>query len=265
MTSNETLSQTQIFKETDKQFVLEEQKALLKKAIEQRASRRSYTSDPILQSDVSKLNAIICEANAHPGARLHFQLVTGAKKAFSSFFKTYGLFSGVHSYIIAAGPKDDPKAQQLLGYYGELLVLTAQSMGLSSCWVGATYDKSQVSIPVNADEKLYCLITLGYAREKHSMGERLARSVMHRQSHTAGEIMEYHGLGQAPGWFMDGITAVLKAPSARNKLPVHFALKQGCVSAWATPNGGYENIDLGIAKLHFELGADYIFYDLRKK
>ena len=41
MTSNETLSQTQIFKETDKQFVLEEQKALLK-AIEQRASRRSY-------------------------------------------------------------------------------------------------------------------------------------------------------------------------------------------------------------------------------
>lgn len=264
MTSNQASPRTQIFKETDKKFILEENKALLKKALETRVSRRSYTSEPIPPEAVSRLNEIICGANAHPNARLHFQLVTGAVKAFSSFFKTYGLFSGVHSYIIVAGPKDDPKAQQLLGYYGELLILTAHSMGLSSCWVGATYDKSQVSVPVNAGEKLYCLITLGYAKEKHSMGERLAQSVMHRQSHTPEQIMEYSGPGQAPRWFMDGISAVLKAPSARNKLPVRFSLKRGCVAAWAVPNGGYENIDLGIAKLHFELGADYIFYDLRE-
>ena len=62
------------------------------------------------------------------------------------------------------------------------------------------------------------------------------------------------------GWNQCRASGALRPEQAA----VHFSLKRGIVSAWADKNGGYENIDLGIAKLHFELGADYIFYDLRK-
>lgn len=235
----------------------------LKEAINVRTSRRNYTTQAISADAKKALNTIIHEANEHPEVSLHFQLVTNQTAAFSSFRKTYGLFSGVHSYIIAAGKAGDPKTQQLIGYYGELLILKAASMGLASCWVGATYDKAHVDTVLMPGEQLYCLIAIGYARDKYSLGEKLAHSVTHRQVHHASQIMEYTGKGQIPQWFNDGIDAVLKAPSARNRLPVHFSLNKGCVRAWADSNGGYENIDLGIAKLHFELGADYIFYDLR--
>lgn len=232
----------------------------LKEAIELRHSRRSYTPKRLSGQIIETLTKIIDEANSD--AHLHIQLITEGEKAFSSLLKTYGLFSGVHTYLALAGPAGDTRAQQLIGYYGELLVLTARQYGLSSCWVGATFDKSNARADVAPGEKLYCLITLGYAKDSTSLGEKLALSMKGRP-HTPEQIMTYKGAGPAPRWFMDGIAAVLKAPSARNRLPVHFTLKNGSVTAECIPNGGYEYIDLGIALLHFEIGADYIFYQLR--
>lgn len=273
----------------------------LKEAIDIRHSRRSYTPKTLSGQAIEALTDIITQANTTEN--LHIQLITGGEKAFFSLLKTYGLFSGVHTYLAMVGPAGDTRAQELLGYYGELLVLTAQTFGLSSCWVGATFDHGNARAQVGPGEKLYCLITLGYARENTSLGERLAISMKGRP-HTAEQIMtcrwggthhsedtgdrygsdkthrgedtgdddwqagDRHGSGktdrsEAPRWFLDGIDAVLKAPSARNRLPVHFTLDQGIVTASCIPNGGYEYIDLGIARLHFEIGADYLFYDLR--
>ncbi len=233
----------------------------LKEAIDVRHSRRSYTPKRLSGQVIHTLTNIIDEANRE---HLHIQLITEGEKAFSSLLKTYGLFSGVHTYLAMVGPKDDPQAQQLLGYYGELLILTASQHGLSSCWVGATFDQGNTRADIAPGEQLYCLITLGYAKDHTSLGEKLALSMKGRP-HTAEQIMEYRGTGPAPQWFMDGIRAVLKAPSARNRLPVHFTLKHGIVTAACIPNGGYEYIDLGIALLHFEIGADYIFYPLRTR
>lgn len=234
----------------------------LKEAMKIRTSRRSFTDRPLSREVIHMLETQIQEANAHPGQLLDFHLVTNDKKAFSGLLKTYGLFSGVHSYIVAAGKAENIKAQELLGYYGELMVLKAAAMGVASCWVGASYDKSYVGQKLPPSDKLYCVIALGYANDHSSMGEKLARRFI-RHDHTPDEVMEVDGSKQPPRWFMDGINAVLTAPSARGKLPVHFSLKNGIVTCYADENMGYEYIDLGIAKLHFELGADYIFYDLR--
>lgn len=232
-----------------------------KEAIDIRHSRRSYTPKTLSGEAIEALTDIITQANETEN--LHIQLITSGAKAFSSLLKTYGLFSGVHTYLAIVGPAGDTRAQQLLGYYGELLVLTAQTFGLSSCWVGATFDHGNARAQVRPGEKLYCLITLGYAKESTSLGEKLALSMKGRP-HTAEQIMTCRS-GGAPRWFLDGIDAALKAPSARNRLPVHFTLDQGIVTADCIPNGGYEYIDLGIARLHFEIGADYIFYDLRTR
>ena len=60
----------------------------------------------------------------------------------------------------------------------------------------------------------------------------------------------------APDWFMDGMRTVQKAPSAVNRQPVMFSYCDGKVTAGIQePTDIATLLDLGIAKLHFELGA----------
>ena len=62
--------------------------------------------------------------------------------------------------------------------------------------------------------------------------------------------------GEVPEWFLEGMRAVQRAPSAVNAQPVMFTYHKGIVSAYVTKERyGYERLDLGIAKLHFEIGA----------
>ena len=56
-------------------------------------------------------------------------------------------------------------------------------------------------------------------------------------------------------WFARGIEAVMLAPSAMNRQRFRFTLlEDGRVRA-ETSRGPYSDVDLGIAKLHFEIGA----------
>ena len=64
------------------------------------------------------------------------------------------------------------------------------------------------------------------------------------------------GLDRAPAWFAAGIEAVQRAPSAANKQGVRFRWEaDGAVRGEMTREGSFALVDLGIAKLHFELGA----------
>ena len=79
-----------------------------------------------------------------------------------------------------------------------------------------------------------------------------------------------------PEWFLRGMDAVYLAPTARNLRPFVFKYKDGQVTASITVPTETATIDLGIAKLHFELGAGggswesgneghYYFDDKRKE
>ena len=94
---------------------------------------------------------------------------------------------------------------------------------------------------------------------------KLVKSIVKKAPHDVTKHMANESKYAVPAWFMEGMDAVMKAPSAINKLPVFFTYNNGIVTAETTTKTGYEYVDLGIAKLHFEIGADYIFYDLRSK
>ena len=66
----------------------------------------------------------------------------------------------------------------------------------------------------------------------------------------------YVSNGTVPDWFITGMNAVQKAPSAINRQPVMFSYKDGTVTATVDDitKEGFA-FDLGIAKLHFEIGA----------
>ena len=130
----------------------------LLEAIEARHSVRRYKDEPIPEEILANLCDRIQEINEETG--LHIQLVTGEPKAFSGPM-AYGSFSGVKNYFVMAGKKGEDLDEKI-GYYGEQLVLLAQTLGLNSCWAGLSYRKVAGTYELADGEKIGCYIALMY-------------------------------------------------------------------------------------------------------
>ena len=124
----------------------------LSDAVSTRISLRAYLPDPISPEQVRQLTKAIEQYNARSG--LHIQLICERPEPFSSLSKSYGMLSGVRNYLVFAGPASDPDLEEKCGYYGELIILTATTMGLGTCWVGGTYDQRSCLCHLAEGEKL---------------------------------------------------------------------------------------------------------------
>ncbi|HWT73739.1 MAG TPA: nitroreductase family protein [Mobilitalea sp.] len=220
-------------------------------AIALRQSRRSYLGTPIAAESVSQLKAAVEKYNKISG--LSIQLIEDGREAFGGFGLAYGMFSGIRSYFAIIGKSSDVNLKEKAGYYGELLVLQAITLGLGTCWVGVTFNRNRCPFTVQDDETLICLITVGNIAEKKSFRENTIYKMVHRKTKAIEEL--YTSDTPVPDWFLDGMKAVQKAPSAVNQQPVLFKYEKSVVTAEVNNTENHQPIDLGIAKLHFELGA----------
>ena len=218
----------------------------LLEAIQSRHSVRKYIDKPIDEESASILHNKVKELNKE--GNLHIQLVTNEPKAFKGKM-AYGTFSGVSNYLAMIGKKADDLSERI-GYYGEQLVLLAQTLGLNTCWVGLTYNKVKGAYTVGEGEKLCCMIALGYGNEP---GRNLKRKTAQKVSNASNIT---------PKWFNDGVAAALLAPTAVNQQKFRFEYlgpDADNIHRVKAERGfsliGYTKMDLGIAKLHFEIGA----------
>ncbi|MBR4014619.1 MAG: nitroreductase [Anaerotignum sp.] len=221
-------------------------------AIQRRCSRRKYTASPIEEEKAEALHKSSASYNETSGLNMKLILGTGGE-LFDGFKRSYGLFVGVKNYIALIGRADDPDRMEKEGYYGEKLVLEATHMGLSTCWVGTSYDKGACDKLLAPGETLDLVVAIGYTEEKHSLKERFMENNMRKGGKDRDSLCEI--AGEAPNWFLHGIDAVAKSPSARNLMPFVFRWQDGKVSAHTTQQAERVMVDLGIAKLHFEIGA----------
>ena len=221
-------------------------------AMKKRCSRRKYTNRPIDSKYVQQLEDSIALYNKESGLNIKLVIGSGAE-LFSGFRKSYGLFVGVQNYIAMIGSKTLPNRMEKVGRFGEKIILEATAMGLSTCWVGTSYDKNAAKELCEGNEELDCVIAVGYSDEKHSLKERMMEYGTHRQNKSKEALIEAEE--HVPEWFKQGMDAVYLAPTARNLRPFVFEYKDGQVTASITNPTETAMIDLGIAKLHFELGA----------
>ena len=222
----------------------------LQEAIVARHSVRRYQEKSIEDEVIKRLNDEIALCNQEGG--LHIQLVTDEPKAFSSKMATYGKFSGVSNYLAMVGPKG---ADEAIGYYGERLVLLAQILGLNSCWVGLSFTKQPDRYHIADGEKLHCVISLGYGA---TQGVQHPMRPMEKFVKVSDEVSRRRGAcAPLPDWFRRGMEAVLLAPTAVNQQKFEFELVDDhTVAARARFTLiGYGQMDLGIAKYHFEVAA----------
>ena len=217
----------------------------LQEAITARHSVRKYIDKEIPVDIVTVLQDKIAEYNKV--GNLNIQLVLNETRAFTGML-SYGSFSGVRNYFVMVGKKG-ADLDERVGYYGEQLVLLAQTLGLNTCWVGLSYRKVPEAYNVGKDEKLACMIALGY-------GE--TQGVSHKIK-TIEQVSNASDL--TPAWFKRGVEAALLAPTAVNqqKFSFEYVSMSNNRHLVRAKKGfsmiGYTQMDLGIAKYHFEIGA----------
>lgn len=202
-----------------------------------RHSVRRYKNVPLTEEHARLIEDEIAKVNAQSGFSI--RLMVDEPEAFKAGKPHYGSFSGCRNYLVIEGPK---KSDELAGYYGEHLVLFAQSLGVNSCWVALTYEKSKVTKPKEGND-IYVVIALGYGENEGNP---------HRSKPMEKLVKGANG---APDWYRKGAEGAMLAPTAINQQQFRIELLDGnVVRAKALP-GPCHIIDLGIVKYHFEACA----------
>lgn len=224
----------------------------MQEAIEARHSVRAYKDLPLSEEIVKLLEDELVKLNNE--GQLHIQLICNEPKAFQGTLAKYGKFRNANNYIVIAGKKAEDLDERV-GYYGELLVLLAQTLGLNTCWVGLSYSKVPGTYVLDEGEKIACYIAIGYG-ETQGVGHKI-KTV--EQVSNASDI--------TPSWFKKGVEAALLAPTAVNQQKFsfeHVGVKNNCHLIRAKKGFsmiGYTQMDLGIAKYHFEIGAGEVNFE----
>lgn len=239
-------------------------------AIEARHSVRAYKEQPLADDIVKMLEEKIVQLNEE--GQLHMQLVRNEPKAFQGALAKYGKFRGVSNYVVVAGQKTNDLDERV-GYYGEQLVLFAQTLGLNTCWVGLSYTKVPGTFVLDEGEKIACYIAIGYG-ETQGVGHKIktveqvsnARDIAMSgptppATSSPGKVQTSLDLATFARQFTKGVEAALLAPTAVNQQKFSFeyvGIKDGRHQVRAKKGFsliGYTQMDLGIAKYHFEVGA----------
>ena len=222
-------------------------------AIRERISRRSYLDEPISLEHLAVLLDVIGRINEDSG--LTFSFLEDGSVAFDRG-KSYGLFSGVRSLLMMKGDRSMPYFREKVGYYGERLLLAATGLGLGTCWVGGTFDRS--ALPVEEWEEIVCVSPVGLVRKEETLKERVVRASIHRGSKSIAQMTE----ADRPLTSQETIAMELvqRAPTARNTQKVVFRFRGEEISAWVPEDAPFDLVDLGICKYHFEVGMNGRFY-----
>lgn len=208
-------------------------------AIRQRHSVRQYKADRIEEEKVALIKAKIDELNAE--GDLNLQFIEDADKTYNKLFNRVSGLGSAPSVIACVG-KDDKSLDQRVGYYGEKLVLYAQTLGLNTCWTG-TFNRKNISADIPDGERLVISIAIGYGKDSGK-----AHKSKGKEQLSASSV-------QRPEWFEKGVEMALLAPTAINQQKFLIKLNDDETVEFIDKGGVLSQVDLGIVKCHFEIGS----------
>ena len=212
-------------------------------AVKKRVSVRKYSGDPS-KDEIAYLSQVADYLSSD-----EVRIVVGKKAGvFESLIaKT---ISGTNTYaaVITHGKEDE---EYLAGTSGEAFVLECTSIGLGTCWLGISYNKSVIAsaVKLKKGEKVRCVISIGHFSEKPT--HKRSRKTIYNLTG-----LEEKAYKKVENWQKCAVETGRLAPSARNVQPWEFDILSGAIQvACVSGNFGYGALDCGIAMLHIELGA----------
>ncbi len=242
----------------------------LKEAAEKRKSVRTYIEKPLSDSDREKIESFIdfLAAEPHPfSAKVRIRLFDVDKDISTRDLGTYGVIKGARSYLGVA-VNDVPDAMEAVGYVFEKLVLYAQSIGLGTCWLGGTFNRSEFAkaMELEKDEFFPIASPIGYIAPKNHTVDKIMRKAIKADTRKTFSEIFFDGSLDTPlsqssaGEYLYPLEMTRLAPSAKNAQPwrivkdadsFHFFEKKTIPSS----NHDIQRLDIGIAICHFDLAA----------
>ena len=250
--------------------------------IRERCSWRSYDGRGLDEQTRKQLEEFLsCADNGPFGAPVRIHLVdrSGSSLWRTRAFGTYGFISGARQFLAGAVVNADRNLENY-GYVFEKAVLFATCLGLGTCWLGGTFNRSSFAraIHLRDDEILPVVSPVGYKRNRKGVLD----STMHRTVGSAsrrpwGELFFYNNFDTPmreveAGEYSLPLEMVRIAPSSINGQPwriikmegsnsFHFYLKRAGmrkITADMFVPLDLLRIDMGIAMCHFELTAQEV-------
>ena len=237
--------------------------------IRARHSVREYLDKPLAGVQLAGLRRAVVEAEQKSG--LDIQLVTDNPEVFQVVAR-FGLVRGATASIVfCAEGKDTDEA---IGYWGQRIVLTAQELGLNTCWCALCSRKKSKAV-LRGDKKVRIVIAVGLGKTQGH--DRKTKPLSELCAVEGGSMANGAGVGTGtgagagmgesglPAWFATAMEAAQLAPTAVNAQNFHITLRADgkTVTARATKEGGWSAIDLGIVRRNFEEAANETGADWR--
>lgn len=216
------------------------------KAIDMRRSRRTYSARALDSASAGVIGEMVSVVNEKAG--LNFKFIEDGSFAFT-------LLTGKVSFIAVCG-EDSERVRIKCGYYGETIVLQCAYHGLGTCWVSGTYNENKVLEQLNLprEQRLYAVIAVGNVKPALSAKEKLMHKITHKNNKPYQKMFEVCD-DKLPPYYEYAMKLVEKAPSGTNERPVLFKYENGVISARVEAPYSDKSLDLGIAQLHFAVGA----------
>ena len=242
--------------------------------IRMRVSCRTYSNAAIEPDKMERLTENLrSNTNAPFGSKIRFELMNFDMMDMSELkgLGTYGVIKGARQFIVGA-VVDQPKAMEDSGYCMEKNILAATAMGLGTCWLGGTFNRTGFAekMKLAEGELLPAVTPVGYSGNRRSLIERLFRFSAGSDNRKPWEELFYEGGMETPlnkglaGSFATPLECVRIGPSASNKQPWRIIKDHGNYHFYIKRTAGYDrvfgqikmqNIDMGIAMCHFELSS----------
>ena len=242
----------------------------VEQTIKQRYSVRTYQERPISEEDKEKLMAYANSLSNPFETHVSFHLLETKNTQNSQKLGTYGVIKGTKVFIGVTVPAGE-LALEAVGYDFEKLVLHATHLGIGTCWLAATFNRSAftTAIGVKESELFPAISPIGYPAEKKSLTESLFRMTLKSNQRKPWNTLFFKNDFKTPLTEMDAkayafpLEMLRLAPSATNKQPWRVVQSNGAYHFYAEidPGNSDENlviiqrVDVGIGASHFHLAA----------
>jgi nitroreductase len=228
-------------------------------AIKGRRSRRSFQNKQIKKEHLAQISSMCDEFHPYPSAR-SVLVRNSPDKTFKGVIGSFGKIKNSPAFIAFIGDLENPNVQEQVGYTSEGIILEAEAIGLSTCWVGGFFNKRVVEslFDVSNNEKVIAITPVGYAEKNPTIQEKLMTGFgrTHRRKELSSLISGID-TSNRPDWVNLALEAVRLAPSAANRQPWRFHVEQDSITVSIDNKkrefGISKRLDCGIAMLHLEI------------
>ena len=247
--------------------------------IQERKSHRTYFGNPLeknLREEVINLleNHNLKSPFSEYAGKARFELLSIPEFDPKEKRKlgTYGIIKGAQDFIVGVVEKSQ-YSREHFGYLLETIILALTDLGLGTCWLGGTFNKSLFSEKINcsSDEILPAITPVGHSDQK-SVREKMIRSFAKADERLTWEKLFFDGNLSIPisktklGTFATLLEMIQAGPSAGNRQPwriIKSSDKNNFHFYTTNPKDGrflhyskFRPIDIGIAVCHFALTAN---------